>query len=86
MVLRETLRFGSHSRISMMYDRITLEHLGEALMVAFLIEKKMNLKKSAIIIKMKKNLEAIVNFHQEYCSLIHKNNYEKAILIDMIVN
>ena len=37
---RETLRFGSHSRISMMYDRITLEHLGEALMVAFLIEKK----------------------------------------------
>ena len=38
----------------------------------------MNLKKSAIIIKMKKNLEAIVNFHQEYCSLIHKNNYEKS--------
>ena len=75
---RETLRFGSHSRLTMMYDRVSLEYIGEALVVAFLIEKKMNLKKTSVVIKMKKHLEEIVDLHQKYCSLIHKNNYDKS--------
>ena len=72
---RETLRFGSHSRVSMLYDRVLLEYLAEALIVAFLIDKKWNLKKSKVVIKIINNLKKTVDTHQKFCFLIHKNDY-----------
>ena len=38
---RETLRFGSQSRISMRYDRITLEYISESLAVAYVLNNKL---------------------------------------------
>ena len=71
---RETLRFGSHSRISMLYDRVLLEYLAEALIVAFLIDKNGDLKKSKVVIKIINNLKKTVDTHQSLL-LIHKNDY-----------
>ena len=59
----------------MLYDRVLLEYLAEALIVAFLIDKKWNLKKSKVVIKIINNLKKTVDTHQKFCFLIHKNDY-----------
>ena len=79
---RETLRFGSHSRFSMLYDRVTLEYVAEALVVAYLLENKWNSGQKSEIISLIKLLDKIVNIHERFCFNIHKNNYNKVFIKD----
>ena len=79
---RETLRFGSHSRISMLYDRICLEYIAEGLAVAYLLNHKWNFKEKKTVIKLIKSLDDTVNLHEKFCLNIHLNNYDNKIIID----
>ena len=65
---RETLRFGAHSRFSMLYDRVLLESLAEGLAVAGVIEAEFNLKKENEIKQLIKFIEIVTQVHEKYCS------------------
>lgn len=65
--VRESLRFGTHSRYSMRYDRLLLEFLAEGLAVAEVINKSLEMKKSTEIDELKKLLNQTVNVHEYYC-------------------
>ena len=77
---RETLRFGSHSRISMLYERVTLEYVAEGLAVAFLLNMKSKLEKTQEISKLIDYLEKIVITHERFCKAIHKNKDNHSII------
>lgn len=64
---RETLRFGSHSRISMRYERIPLEFIAEGLAVAAVINFKINGNLQTQIQSIIRFLEEIVKTHEHYC-------------------
>jgi hypothetical protein len=64
---RETLRFGSHSRISMRYDRIELEYIAEAIAVCLVLGKQTGASHQAVI-PLIKILENVVKIHELYCS------------------
>ena len=49
--VRETLRFGSHSRYSMRYDRLTLEYIAEGLALAKILNHNLGNKKTQVINK-----------------------------------
>lgn len=65
--VRETLRFGSHSRASMLYDRVLLEYLAEGLAVAGVLDAAMGMKKSSEIVGLICALESTIRIHEEYC-------------------
>jgi len=64
---RETLRFGSHSRVSMRYERLILEYTTEALAVAVVL-KHSDDKKIKVISKLITLVEDVTNVHEDYCS------------------
>lgn len=64
---RETLRFGSHSRISMRYERVVLENIAEALAVAGVIDFLVGGKKSSEICHLISSLEDAVKIHEKFC-------------------
>lgn len=64
---RETLRFGSHSRFSMRYDRIILEYVAEALVVASLLNRWLDANQEREIKRLIAILEKIVCIHED-CS------------------
>ena len=64
---RETLRFGSHSRISMRYERIPLEFMMEALAVAAVLDFKMGNKLRFEIQQLIARLEKTVQIHEDFC-------------------
>ena len=64
---REALRFGSHSRFSMRYERITLEYITEALAFASIIDiKYLNSQYNTQIIKFLDFLKQIIHTHNKY--------------------
>lgn len=65
--VREALRFGSHSRVSMLYDRVLMEFLAEGLAVAGVLDEAMGGKKSSEIEELICALQSIVRIHEEYC-------------------
>lgn len=74
--VRETLRFGSHSRYSMRYDRILMEFLAEGLAVAALLDAQLKLGHAAKIRRLIGVLEETVKVHDRYCSgfSLRRNN------------
>lgn len=64
---RETLRFGSHSRISMRYERISLEFMAEALAVGAVLDFRMDGKMRSEIERLIGWLEETVNIHEHFC-------------------
>ncbi len=64
---RETLRFGSHSRISMRYERIPLEFMAEALAVAAVLDFHMGSKMRFEIQRLIEWLEETVQTHEYFC-------------------
>lgn len=66
--VRESLRFGGHSRVSMLYDRLLLEFLAEGLAVAGVLDSAINSKRSAEIQETLRVLEATTAVHEEFCS------------------
>ena len=63
---RETLRYGSHSRVSMRYDRTTLEYIAEALAVAGVLESRLGHDQEAEICRLVEVLEAAVKIHDRF--------------------
>ena len=78
--VRETLRFGSHSRYSMRYDRLLMEFLAEGLAVAAILDSKLSNEKKDEIEKLIDLLQATVKIHDEYCSKFSLNADSKDIL------
>lgn len=64
---RETLRFGAHSRVQMLYDRITLEFLAEGLAVAGVLDASTGFKISAEIVELISVIVAAAEIHNTYC-------------------
>ena len=65
--VREALRFGSHSRVSMLYDRVLMEYLAEGLAVAGVLDAAMGMKKSSEIEELIHVLQSAVRIHEAYC-------------------
>lgn len=66
--VREALRFGAHSRHSMLYDRILMEFLAEGLAVAGVIDAAMGLKMAGEIEALINVLQNVVQVHEKYCA------------------
>jgi hypothetical protein len=64
---RETLRFGSHSRVSMRYDRVLMENIAEALAVASVLDQLSGEKRRAKIARNVQLLCDVVATHESYC-------------------
>lgn len=64
---RETLRFGSHSRISMRYERVSLEFMAEALAVTAVLDSKLDGKMRYEIERLIGCLEETVAIHESFC-------------------
>ncbi|MCK5268633.1 MAG: hypothetical protein KAR07_10705, partial [Spirochaetes bacterium] len=64
---RETLRFGSHSRISMRYERVPLEFMAEALAVAGVLDLNMDSKMRLEIKRLIGWVEETVQVHEYFC-------------------
>ncbi len=77
---RETLRFGSHSRISMRYDRIFLEFTAEALAVAGVLDLKLGLEHEKEILRLIQFLEEAVRTHEHFCSYFSAHTDSKSLL------
>jgi hypothetical protein len=78
--VRETLRFGSHSRYSMRYDRLLMEFLAEGLAIAAILDSKLSNEKKDEIENLIDLLQATVNIHNEYCSKFSLNADSKDLL------
>ena len=74
--VRETLRFGSHSRYSMRYDRMQLEYMAEGLAVARIIDSHFDNRHMNVINDLINKLNATISIHEEYCTRfeLSKNN------------
>lgn len=94
--VRETLRFGSHSRYSMRYDRVQLEYLAEGLVVSRIINSHFDNKHKNAINELVNILNATISIHEEYCYRfdLSENNsnllkdYDKALelLYNQLIN
>lgn len=65
--VREALRFGAHSRVSMLYDRVLMEFLAEGLAVAGVLDAALGREKSFEIEGLIRVLQLTVQTHDEYC-------------------
>lgn len=79
--VREALRFGAHSRYSMLYDRVLLEYLAEGLLVAGVLDHFLNLGMLDQINKLVKNLERVTLIHESYCSNFRLNRNTDSLLL-----
>jgi hypothetical protein len=79
---RETLRFGSHSRISMRYERVPLEWMAEALTVASLLDKRLVAGHSEKIRGLVVILEETVKTHEQYCRRFSEGDHSAGLLAE----
>jgi len=81
---RETLRFGSHSRISMRYERIALEYITEALAVALavalVLDDGLASSKKSEIFNLISIVDNVVEVHEKYCSMYNPEVNNKQVL------
>lgn len=80
--VRETLRFGSHSRYSMRYDRMLLEFLAEGLVVAAVLDHTLGLDKTAEIKQLAGILEETTRVHEKYCRLFSLKGMPQGLLTE----
>jgi hypothetical protein len=79
---RETLRFGSHSRISMRYERIPLEWTAEALTVASILDSRLAAGRAAAIWRIAGLLEQTVQVHERYGRLFTDGDRTAGLLAE----
>jgi lysophospholipase L1-like esterase len=77
---RETLRYGSHSRISMRYDRTLLEYIAEALAVAAILNWRLHSDHGQEIKELIQRLEETVLIHEQYCCKFKLSNESESLL------
>ena len=80
--VREALRFGAHSRVSMLYDRLLIEFIAEGLAVAGVIDYELKRKKSVEIESLAKILHEIVRLHEKFCSHYLQSRDDSKIIND----
>lgn len=78
--VRETLRFGSHSRYSMRYDRLLMEFLAEGLAISTILDEKLSKNHTEEIKVLISALQNTVNIHEEYCSKFSLNADSRELL------
>ena len=69
--VRESIRFGSNSRNSMFYNRVQLENIAEALLLADFFNQKHEYGLDQSILKLKTQLLECVLIHEKYSTLIN---------------
>jgi hypothetical protein len=79
--VRESLRFGAHSRYSMLYDRLLLEFLAEGLAVAGVVDAGTGYKKANEIVVLINILESTIKTHEKYCAQFSLKNDTGNLLI-----
>jgi hypothetical protein len=79
---RETLRFGSHSRLSMRYDRLTLEFAAEALTIAGWLDFKNGQRHQSSIQKLADVLIETVSIHERYASVFSLKKDNRVLLTE----
>jgi len=79
---RETLRYGSHSRISMRYDRTILEYIAEALSVASILNLRLGVDRAGEIRELIRYLEETVRIHDYYSREFGMTNNKQDLLIE----
>ncbi len=72
--VRECLRFGGHSRVSMLYERVLLEYLAEGLAVAGVLDAALKAGQSEEINRLIGLLESTVEIHEDYCGRFTMTN------------
>ena len=77
---RETLRFGSHSRISMRYERVPLEWMAEALAVASLLDKGLVAGRGEEIRGLIGVLEETVQVHERFSRRFTEGDHSAGLL------
>jgi len=77
---RETLRYGSHSRFSMRYDRTSLEYIAEALSVALFLNRKLNGDRETQIVALIGSLEETTRLHDHFSQEFTMGNHSKELL------
>lgn len=80
--VREALRFGAHSRTSMLYDRVLMEFLAEGLAVAGVLDAAIGMKESTEIEYLIHILQSAVQIHEEYCSQFSLANDSDQLLMN----
>jgi lysophospholipase L1-like esterase len=63
---RETLRYGSHSRVSMRYGRTSLEYAAEGLAVSGVLDFRLGLSRGDEICRLVEVLEEVVRVHDQF--------------------
>jgi hypothetical protein len=66
--VRESLRFGSHSRISMLYDRVSLEYIAEGLLYAGVLDDSIGGINTVKIKSFIEFVEQVTKIHESYCA------------------
>lgn len=77
---RETLRFGSHSRISMLYERVPLEWTAEALTVSSFLDCRLAAGHAEPIRRIATLLEQTVLLHEHFGRLFTEGNRTQGLL------
>jgi tetratricopeptide (TPR) repeat protein len=80
--VREALRFGAHSRVTMLYDRVLMEFLAEGLAVAGVLDSEMGGEKSSEIEELIHILQLTVQTHNEYCAHFSITNDTDNLCLD----
>lgn len=80
--VRETLRFGSHARFSMRYDRLLLEFIAEGLAISLLLDKKLAMGQSNRIEKLISTLHATVAVHEDHCRRFSLRQSNDSLLME----
>ena len=79
--VRETLRFGSHSRYSMRYNRVLIEYMSEALIICQYFNQKENFDLDQKILQLKKALLSTVKIHEEYCRKFNLQEVDTTLMV-----
>jgi len=77
---RETLRYGSHSRIFMRYERTLLENVAEALAVASILNLRLRADRGDEIKNLIRHLEQTVRVHEDYGRRFTLSNHSREML------
>jgi len=78
---RETLRFGSHSRYSMRYNRVLTEYMSEALILCQYFNRKENYDLDQKILQLKEALLTTVKIHEEYCRKFNLQEVDAKLMV-----
>ena len=79
---RESLRFGSHSRNSMLYNRVIYEYICEALIISFFYNKENKYGLDKDLTELYNRVLSIISTHEFYCQKFKIYDNTEKLLAD----